>query len=163
MLQEIDALQRWIYATAKLPSYRLGAAPPKLPRPVIIWEAPSRPASKNISRWKYRKNVTQFGKFYAADLGQLLNYQDTLEKDLEEKMGRLPVYEQEGPGAKIVGQLQNVQIIIDNTDQTLDVQIRVTYEATYSRNRDTAPPPTEVFTTVVTPDGKFHIGGLPNV
>lgn len=147
--QEIDAVQRWLYGTARLPSYRLEAAPPKLARPVVVWEAPSRQTARNLSRWQYVKKVTQFGKIYVADLAQLLKYQDLLEKDLEERVNQLPVFDTEGQAGVVVGQLRDVQLIFDHTESTLDIQLRVSYEATYSRTREIAPPPTDVYTRIV--------------
>lgn len=154
-MQELDALQKWIYTTAQLPSYRLAAAPPKMPRPVIVWEAPARSQDRNLGRWQFINKVTQFGKVYVEDLAQLLEYQEKLGLDLAEKVNQLPVYNAEGAaGTVIVGQLREVQLLFDHTDATLDIPLRIQYEATYSRERFIAPPPTEVFTKVVMPEGK---------
>lgn len=150
-LLEIDALQRWMYQAAGLPSYRLGTKPPKLPRPVLVWEAPVRLTDRNVGRWQYVKKVTQYGKLYVSSLDQLFQYQDVLEKDLEERVQRLPVYDEEGAaGSSVVGHLQQVKLLFDHLDSSLDVQIRIEYEATFSRNRSTAPAPETVVTRVVT-------------
>lgn len=153
-LQELDALQKWIYTTAQLPSYRLAAAPPKLPRPVIVWEAPARSQDRNLGRWQFVNRVTQYGKVYAEDLAQLLDYQERLGLDLAEKVNQLPVYNEVGAaGTVIVGQLREVQLRFDHTDASLDVPLRIEYEATYSRVRNEPPAPTEVYTKVIMPPG----------
>jgi len=152
-IQELDALQRWIFQASGLSSYRLGHAPPKLARPVIVWEPAARQATRNISRWQYIKPVTQYGKLYVANLSQLMEYQARLEQSLEELLN-IPVYDKEGIDGQVVGHLREVQLLFDQSDQTLDVLMRVSYEATYRRERPVYPAPTEVYQRVVTPDGE---------
>jgi hypothetical protein len=156
-MQELDALQRWIWTTAQLPSFRLTAAPPKLARPVVVWEAPSRSQDRNLGRWQYVTKVTQYATLYAADLAQLIGCQDLLGLDLADEtlerkkyINQLPVFDQEGPTGVVIGQLREVRLHFGNA-QGLDVPLRIEYEASYSRKRVIAPAPTSVATKIVTP------------
>lgn len=156
-MQELDALQRWVWTTAQLPSFRLSAAPAKLARPVIVWEAPSRSPDRNLGRWQYVTKVTQYGILYADNLAQLIGYQDILGLDLADEtadrkkyINQLPVFDQEGPAGVVIGQLREVQLHFGNA-QGLDIPLRIEYEAAYSRKRVEAPAPTSVTTRIVTP------------
>lgn len=149
-LAELEAIQRWVKATAGLNSMRLQTAPPKVARPVILWEAPSRSRDRNITRWLYVNQVTQYGKLYANDLGHLLDFQDKLFSDLEERVGVLPVYNQAG---QQIGKLEAVQLTFRETEG-LDVPIEVQYQVTYSRTKPVEPPaPTAVYTKVTYQEG----------
>jgi hypothetical protein len=145
-LQEIETLQRWIKQAAGLNSMRLQAAPPKVARPVILWETDGRPPGTNLSRWVWVDNVTWYGKLYAASLDQLLVLQEALRFDLEEKAGVLPVLD--GAGNEIA-KLKNVQISFGNNG-TLDVPIEVRYLATYSRTTPPAVPAATYVGTKIT-------------
>lgn len=134
--QEIDALQRWVKTAAGLNSMRLIAAPPKVARPVILWENPHRGKDRNVSRWQYVNKVQQFGKLFVNSFDEAARIQQQLSLDLEEKVGVLPIYE----AGNQVALLKAVEITFKNS-QDLDIPIIVTYEATYSRQRpDVAPP-----------------------
>lgn len=135
-LEELDALQRWIYGTAGLTSLRLSEAPPKVARPVILWEAPGRGRDRNLGRWTYVNRVQQYGKLYVTSLDQLASYQEALLGDLEEKVGVLSVYNSQGA---VIAKLKNVSIEF-NTTQALDVPFIIRYEATYGRTRPAAAP-----------------------
>lgn len=156
-MQEIDALQRWVWTVAGLKSYRLTEAPPKIARPAIVWETPSRSQDRNIGRWQYVNKVKQYGKLYVTSLDQLYDLQDLLGMDLAEEaeerkkyINQLPVYSRSDQDGVIIGQLREVYIFYNNGDG-LDVPMRIEYEVTYKRNRQTAPPPTSVITKIVTP------------
>jgi len=144
--QELEALQRWVWATANLRSMRLQEAPPKIARPMILWESPDRGKDRDISRWRYVVKVTQYGRLFAKDLDQLLDLQDVLQGALEEQVeaGGLPIYEKPGPGA-VIGKLQKLDIKFSNTEG-LDVPIQISYEVTYDRKRTVYPAPTFVGT-----------------
>jgi hypothetical protein len=142
-IYELEALQRWIKAAAGLNSMRLTAAPPKVARPVILWEAPQRSRDRNTSRYVFVNRVQQYGRLFAHNLDQLLDYQARLQLDLEDRENVLDVYD--GTGA-VIGKLKNVSVRFENADG-LDVPFSVEYEAGYSRNRPAAPPPpTDVHT-----------------
>lgn len=140
---ELLAIQRWIKGAVGLDSMRLTAAPPKVARPVILWEAPQRSRDRNTSRYKFVNRVRQYGKLFAHNLDQLLDYEARLQLDLEDQENVLAVYD--GAGAEI-GKLKNVAIFFE-TDTGLDIPFRVEYEIGYARSRPAAPPPpTDVYT-----------------
>lgn len=145
-LQELDALQRWVVASAGLSSIRLNVAPPKLARPVILWETPQRGQVTNVSRWKYTQTVTQFGKLYAANLDKLTEYQASLTLDLEERLGTLQVFDNDTAGGVVIGHLKKAAIRFENSE-TLDVPFNIRYEVSYGRNRGTIPGPAVTVTT----------------
>lgn len=134
---EIDAIQRWIKTAAGLNSMRLTSAPPKVPRPVILWENPQRGKDRNVSRWQYVNKVQQFGKLFVNSFDEAASIQQKLQLDLEEKVGILPIYETSG---KQIAILKAVDISFKNS-QELDIPIIVNYEATYSRTKPVEPPP----------------------
>lgn len=150
--RELDALQRWIYAAAGLKSMRLTASPPQVARPVILWQAPHRRKARDNSRWQYVNAVTQYGKLYVSNLDQLNDLQAKLLKDLEEKVGVLEVFDQDGLKIAL---LKEVSIEFTNST-TLDVPIAIRYEATYGRTRPTLPPPAKtVYTKIDTLGGQI--------
>jgi hypothetical protein len=135
-LEELDALQRWIYGTAGLTSMRLAEAPPKVARPVILWEPPFRGRDRNLGRYTYINRVQQYGKLYVTSLDQLTDYQEKLLGDLEEKVGVLPVFD--STGVK-VADLKNVELEF-NRSESLDVPFIIRYEIAYARTRPAAAP-----------------------
>lgn len=155
--QEIDALQRWVYTAAGLTSHRLSNAPPKVARPVILWEGPNRTKGQNLGRYHYTRITSQYGKLYVNDLTQLADLIDKLEINLAEKDEWLPIYETDQPGAVQVGKLLNVRLEV-GTANTVDLPITIRYEVIYNRTiPDPAPPATYVGTRIDTT--KFIIGG----
>ena len=147
-LQELDALQRWIKAAANLNSLRLKEAPPMIARPEILWETPVRGPRKNLDRYRYVQPVNQYGRLYVKDLEQLLEYQELLIADLEERVGRLPVY----AGAVEAAKLKEV-VLEFMEGETLDAAFKLRYEATYTRVKpDPAPKATKVGIKVVSED-----------
>jgi hypothetical protein len=145
-LAELDALGRWLMATANLGHVRLQEAPPTVTRPVAAWEAPDRVRDRPITKYVYVTKVTQYGKLLIRNLDDLVNIQELLLDSLEELDHRLPVYDSDAADAKQVGTLENVEITFNTSDNT-DVPFNVKYEATYTR---TAPPDPGPATTVGT-------------
>lgn len=140
---ELLSIQRWIKGAVGLNSMRLEASPARVARPVILWEAPQRVRAWNTSRYKFVNQVRQFGRLFAHNLDQLLDYQGRLQLDLEDRENILDVYD--GSGEKI-GWLKNVTLFFE-TDTGLDVPFRVEYEVGYARRKPEAPPPPrEVYT-----------------
>ncbi|WP_138751120.1 hypothetical protein [Paenibacillus sinopodophylli] len=133
---ELEAITRWVKATAGLSSMLLSAAPPTVARPVILWEAPQRSRDRNISRYVFVNKVRQYGRLFAADLLKLLDYQARLQLDLEDRDGLLEVFDRTGT---VIGKLKEVTVRFE-TSEALDVPFSVEYEATYSRNRPVDPP-----------------------
>lgn len=134
---ELSSIQRWIKGAVGLNSLRLTATPPKVARPVILWEAPQRGRDRNTSRYTYVNRVRQYGRLFVHNLDQLLDYQARLQLNLEDRENILDVYDDNG--AKI-GHLKNVSLHFE-TDTGLDVPFRVEYEVGYARSRPAAPPP----------------------
>lgn len=148
-LQEIDALQRWVFQDAGLTSIKLKAAPPTVARPAILWETPQRGKAKNLNRYTYVVRVQQYGKLFVADFDQAADLQDKLLGGIEERYGVLPVYESDQADADKIAKLKAVTIDFGNSE-TLDIPITVTYEATYGRTKPEALPTATKVTTKTT-------------
>jgi hypothetical protein len=138
-LQEVDALQRWVWQTAGLKSHRLSAAPPQVARPVILWEGPNRTKGQNMGRYHYTRRTSQFGKLYVNNLDQLADLIDRLETDLANRDEWLPIYETDQAAAPQIGKLRSVQIDVSTTE-VVDVPITIRYEVIYSRPEPAAAP-----------------------
>jgi hypothetical protein len=130
--EELDALGRWIYKTAGLLSHRLSEAPPKVARPVVLWEAPTRRNGRQLGNYGFIRTVGQYGVLYVKNLDQLAELLDKLEKDLAERNDLLPMYASDQAGAAQIGWLKNVQLE-HNTAQSVDVPIVVRYEVVQDR------------------------------
>lgn len=147
-LQELDALQRFVWESAQLKSMRLIDAPPAVARPVLMWEAPHRRKGQEIDSYTYTMHVTQYGKLYTATLNQLNDFQEKMTVYLENgdsAAGRppitLPLFD---PQNERVGWLKQVQLEFDHSVD-LDVGLQIKYRVTYSRVRPApAPPATKV-------------------
>jgi hypothetical protein len=134
-LKELEAIQTWIKQTTGLNSYRLREAKPKLARPVILWETPSRSRDRNLSRYQYVTTVRQYGRLFVTSLDSALTVQEQLIKDLEEKVGVLPVMD----GQTQLGLLKAVTIEFED-GENLDIPFSIRYEATYGRTRPAEAP-----------------------
>lgn len=137
--QEIDALGRWVYQTAGLQSHRLSSAPPKVARPVILWEGPNRRKGQNLGRYKYIKRVSQYGTLYVDNLDQLADILDKLEQDLAARDEWLPIYETDQANAAQIGKLRNVDIEV-NSSETVNINFSIRYEVIYSRPEPAEAP-----------------------
>lgn len=134
---ELEALGRWVKATANLNSMRLMAAPPRVARPIILWEAPQRQRLKNTARYLFVNQVRQYGKLFAKDLDQLLEYQTRLQLDLEDRENTIDIF---GADGQKIGWLKNISMYFE-TSVGLDVPFQIEYEVGYARNRPVVPPP----------------------
>lgn len=145
-LKELEVISTWIKAVANLNSFRLAEAKPKVGRPIILWEAPSRSRDRNLSRYQYVVKVKQYGRLFVKTLEDTLRIQELLINDLEEKVGVLPIMD----GAELIGRLK--EVTIDFTEsENLDVPFSISYEVTYGRTKPTEPPAaTTVSTKVIT-------------
>jgi hypothetical protein len=135
-IKELEVIQTWIKATAGLNSYRLKEANPKVGRPVILWETPSRGRDRNISQYQYVNRVRRYGKLFVESADQADDIQEKLIKDLEEKQGVLPIKD----GVTMVGYLKAITIDFGE-GVGLDIPFTIQYEATYGRTRPQQPPP----------------------
>ncbi|EIW19915.1 MULTISPECIES: hypothetical protein [Pelosinus] len=135
-LAELNTVQRWVKATVSINSYRLTDAPPQLPRPVIVWEAPSRGKDRNLTRWAYVNRVTQYGKLYIANIDHLADVQEKLITDLEERAGILPIYDAAGI---VIALLKRCEITFNNAEN-LNVPFNLVYEVTYTRTKPPEAP-----------------------
>lgn len=134
-LSELDALQRWLYGTAGIKSLRLTQSPPKLARPVVLFETPYVKRDRNLDRYLYVKRTQQYCKLFVNSLVELVDYQEKLTDDLENRVGILPMYD----GDKVIGHLKDVTITFNQSD-SLDVPFTLEYETTYSRKKPEAAP-----------------------
>lgn len=138
--QELDALGRWVYQTVGLRSYRLDNSPPKVSRPVILWETPNSVRGQALGNYAYTKRRTQFAKLYVNNLDQLAEIMDQLEQSLADRDDYLTVFESDQPNALPIGRMHRVQFET-GTSETLDVPITVRYEVIQNRTRVADPPP----------------------
>lgn len=143
--KELRALSTWIKQTAGLNSARLDTTPQKLARPVVIWETASRGSKTNLETYKYKQTVRQYGKLYAGNLDQLIEYQDKLIQDMENRFGVIPIVE----NSLTISKLREAEITFDN-GASLEVAFNIKYEVTYGRTRPTPPPAPAVVTNTVT-------------
>lgn len=147
-LRENEALQIWIKAAAGLSSYRLKDAKPQLARPVILFETPSRGKSTNLGRYKYTIPVKQYAKLFVNSVEQAHEVQENLIKDLEERVGVLPIY---GDDKQPLAGINLKAVVIDfEQGEQLDIPFTISYEATYSRTKPAeAPPATTVSSKLI--------------
>lgn len=143
---ELQAVQKWLKTSAGLNSWRRAAAPPTLPRPVVIWESPYRGRTRHLNRYAYTQSVKYYGKLFINSLDEVLKLQNLLTEDLENRCGLLDVV---GADGIVVGFLKAAEIKFTETEG-LDVPFTFSYEASYSRTKPKAiPPPNYVYTKVV--------------
>lgn len=149
-LGENEALQIWIKAASGLNSYRLKDAKPQLARPVILFETPSRGKSTNLGRYKYTIPVKQYGKLFVNSVEQAHEVQENLIKDLEDRVGVLPLY---GADKLPIAGVHLKAVVIDfEKGEQLDIPFTISYEATYSRTKPAeAPHAVTVTNTITTP------------
>lgn len=139
--KELLELQTWLKKTAGLNSYRVGVANSNA-RPVVALEMPSTRTDRTITQYQYIKAKRQYCKLYVNHLDELLEIQEKLEIDLEERYGTLEIKE----GAETVGKLKAVKINFQEADG-LVVPFNIEYEVTYSRTKPTeAPNATKIVT-----------------
>lgn len=137
---ELTAIQTWVKSVAGLPSWKLKEAPSKLPRPVIIWETPSRVKARNTGRYEYVMSVKQYGRLCVSSVEEAVAYQDQLITDLEQRDGVLPVRDSEN---QIVRKLRRAELEFDGQD--LEASFTLSYEVTYYRQQpEQAPHATSV-------------------
>lgn len=135
-LKELEAIQTWIKAVAGLNSYRLKEAKPKVARPVILWETPTRSKDRNLSAYQYVNKVRQFGRLFVSSMEEAIDVQEKLLKDLEEvKLGCIPIMDQ----GQRIAYLKAVVIEFDEADG-LDIPFNIQYEVTYGRPRPAEAP-----------------------
>lgn len=135
--KELEAIQTWIKSTTNLNSLRLREAKPKEPRPIILFEMPSRSKDRAIDAYTYVNKVKQFGKLFVMNLDEAADIQEKLIKSLEDNYNIIQV---NGDSAQPIGKLKAVAIEFENTD-TIDIPFTITYEVTYGRTKPAAPPP----------------------
>ena len=146
-MQEIEALQRWVYTDAGLTSMRLTDAPPVVTRPVILWETPRRSASRFMNRYDYMVSVQQFGKLYVHNLDQLSSVTDALIFGLHERENVIPVFLNDVHNLPLT-HMKNVRIEFRESTE-LDVPFTVSYDVVYSKTRpEPVPHATDVHNTI---------------
>lgn len=142
---ELTAVQKWLKASSGLNSWRRNVAPPTLPRPVVVWETPYRGRKRSLHRYAYTQSVKYYGKLYVNSLDEVLQLQNRLTEDLENRLGTLDVLDANG---NTVGFIKSAEITFNQTEG-LDVPFTFSYEVTYSRKRpDAIPSATYVYTKV---------------
>ncbi|MGG3803166.1 hypothetical protein [Metabacillus fastidiosus] len=150
-LQEIDALQRWVFQTAQLQSHRLSHSPPKVTRPVILWEGPSRNKGENIGNYHFTKRTSQFGKLYTNNLDELAILLDKLEKNIGDRGEWLPIFSDETASAVQIGIMRKVQLET-STAATIDFPFSLRYEVIYKRKMpEPVPNATSVTNKIIIP------------
>lgn len=147
-IQEVEALQRWIYHLTSVRSFQLSDAPPKVARPVILWEIPGRSSGRRYDNFTRLKTSAQYGKLYVKSLAQYGEIISLLEKDLHNKNNELPVYSTSETSGTVIGSLIDVDFET-GTAQNLDIPITIRYNAVHEQDRPDLPgPATAVFNRV---------------
>lgn len=142
---ELTAVQTWLKSASGLNSWRRDVAPPKLARPVVIWESPYRGRARHLHRYAYVQRVRYYGKLFVNSVDEVLRLQQLLNEDIENRCGILDVLDKDGVK---VGLLKSVELEFNETEG-LDVPFRLNYEVAYTRTRPQQPPaPTYVYTKV---------------
>lgn len=143
--QELTAIQTWIKLASGLNSWKRTAAPPKLPRPVVLWESPYRSRARHLNRYAYTQTVKYYGKLFINSVDEVLRLQNLLIADLENRCGVLAVSDDK---KNEVGFIKAVEIAFSEAEG-LDVPFTLSYEASYSRQKPAEiPPPKYVYTKV---------------
>lgn len=142
---ELEALTRWCTTAASLTSFHAGQAPTEIARPSVEFKAPYRGRDRIRDRYVYVNKVIQYGVLYAATLAQGVGLQDRLFSNLEEAVGRIPVYGlvtdgQGGQKEDIIAWLFDARLEFQ-TATGLDIPFTLTYYVTYTRARPATPPP----------------------
>lgn len=132
--QEALTLQTWFKKTAGLNSYREGVATHNS-KPVVALEVPSNIGGRNITRYRYTKVKRQYCVLYANDYNEVVDIQEKLTFDLEERVGTLEVKQ----NGVVVGKLKNCKINFRESDG-LRVPFDIEYEVTYGRVKPTPLP-----------------------
>lgn len=142
---ELTAIQTWLKSASGLNSWRRAAAPPTLPRPVVLWESPYRGRTRHLHRYAYVQRVKYYGKLFINSLDEVLRLQNSLSEDLENRCGVIEVLNKNGDK---VGLLKSVELEFNETEG-LDVPFRLSYEVAYTRTKPEQPPaPLNVYTKV---------------
>lgn len=136
---EIDALQRFIYAAAGLKSARQSANSTPVARPLVLFGPPQRLKDRQLSDLVYVTRVVQYATLQVTSLDELVDAQEALISDLQSRGSVLPVYADDTANAAQVSTLKRVEIEFDN-DLSLDVPMRIRYEATYKTGDPTVYP-----------------------
>jgi hypothetical protein len=144
--EELDALGRWVYKTAGVQSHRLSSAPPKVARPVILWEGPNRRKGRDLGNYSFIKSISQYGTLYVDSLDQLAEILDKLEDDLAKRNNLLPMFISDQAEADAIGWLKQVELDLYTTE-TVNIPIVIRYDVTQGRTLpEEAPPAVKVVT-----------------
>lgn len=143
---ELTAIQTFLKKNAGLNSWRRSAVPPKLARPVVLWESPYRGRAQHLSRWAYRQTVKYYGKLFVNDITEGNALQEQLIRSLENECGVLPVTDKDSR----IGWIKNALFEFNDASDSLDVPFTLSYEVAYARTRPEAPPAPRVVGTKVT-------------
>lgn len=147
---ELTAIQTWLKASSGLNSWKRTVAPPKLPRPVVLWESPYRSRARNLSRYAYTQTVKYYGKLFINSVDEVLRLQNVLTSDLEDRCGVISVLDS---AKEQVGFIKSASLVFNETEG-LDVPFTLSYEVSYSRKRPEAVPPPKYIYTKVTSKGQ---------
>lgn len=134
--KELTAIQTFIKQAAGLNSWRRTAVPPKLARPVVIWESPYRGRARHLSRWTYQQTIKYYGKLFVNDVTESNRLQELLIQNLEDICGIIPITD---TGTR-VGWIKNAAFEFNDASESLDIPFTLSYEVAYERKRPTEPP-----------------------
>jgi hypothetical protein len=153
----MDTVQRFVKSVAGLNTIRRIENPPQVARPTIVWEAPWRGQSKLLTRYKYIIPVKLYGQLQASSVDELQAIQEALILGLEDRDGRLDILD---PNKVKVGQIKEAYWSFD-TAETLEQQVYLYYEVTYSRPVPVDPgPPRKVGTDEHLRTYYVHVGDV---
>lgn len=144
---ELTAVQTFIKKAAGLNSWRRTAVPPKLARPVVLWESPYRGRARHLSRWTYQQTIKYYGKLFVNDVAESNRLQELLIQRLEDTCGVLPLTDDKG---NRIGWIKNAVFEFNDASDSLDISFTLSYEVAYERARPTEPPAPRYVSTRVT-------------
>lgn len=134
---ELKAVQRFIKQTAGLNSWRRSDTPPKLTRPVILWESPYSGRTSHLSRWAYRQSKKYYGKLFVNNVTECVSLQEKLTFGLENLCGVLPVLDDKGTR---LGWIKEAVFEFNDASDSLDIPFTLSYVVAYTRTQPEPPP-----------------------
>lgn len=145
--RELEAIQIFVKQATDVNSFKLAVAPPKLSRPVILWEAPSRGLARRIDQYTEVRTVRQFGKLYVSSLNEANKYQDQFYAALQLAGNVIEIKE----GGQRIGILKAVQLEFRESE-TLDIPFSLRYEVAYEQGRPALAPKATTVVNKITTD-----------
>lgn len=148
--QELDALARFVYKAAGLPSEEWTDRPLGLARPCIVWYLPDIETGSNLSDLVRSDDTSFYAVLYVNGLSEALRIVRALRDALHENHWTIPVYETTQSTAQQVGRLERVRLR-SRGGESLDMNLTFDYDVLRHKTiPEPAPPVKEVHTRITT-------------